>query len=97
MDNTPYTGAAKERIDLVMETLERRKQMTENNQVIGSKFHLGEKEFTNIIWTMIRAYRFRNSNENPEAIVLPDVKEVNGVKIEYPEVEAEPKTGKAGS
>jgi len=58
--------------------------MTETNQIIGKKFHLGKKEFTNIMWTMIRAYRFHNRNEDPEAIVMPNVKEVNGVAIIYP-------------
>lgn len=60
--------------------------MTETNQIIDNKFYLGEKEFTNIMWVMIRAYRFHNRNQDPEAIVMPEVKEVNGVKIEYPEV-----------
>jgi len=58
--------------------------MTETNQIIGNRFHLGEKEFTNIMWTMIRAYRFHNHNQDPEAIVIPEVKEVNGVAIIYP-------------
>jgi len=56
----------------------------ERNSIIGKKFHFGEFEFTNLIKVLIRAYRFRNKNQSPEAIVMPDIKNVNGVKIEYP-------------
>ena len=62
--------------------------MTEssNNHIEGNKFCFGEKEFTNLIWVLIRAYRYHNKNQDPESIVMPDVRLVNGVKIEWPEV-----------
>ena len=56
----------------------------ERNTIQDNKFFMGEREFTNIIWVLIRAYRFRNKNQNPEAIVLPDITEVGGVRIEFP-------------
>lgn len=55
------------------------------------KVYLGEAEFTNLIRTLIRVYRFRSSNQTPEAIVMPDVMEVDGVKVEFPELKEEVK------
>ena len=57
--------------------------MPTTNHIEGDKFYFGEKEFTNLIWVLIRAYKFHNKNNEPLAIVIPDIKEVNGVKIEY--------------
>lgn len=54
------------------------------NTIQDNKFCMGEREFTNLIWVLIRAYRFRNNNQNPEAIVLPNITEVGGVKVEFP-------------
>ena len=48
------------------------------------KVHFGERELTNLCWTLIRIYQFRNKNQDPKAIVFPDVKEVDGVRIEFP-------------
>ena len=67
----------------------------ETNTILDNKFYLGEKEFTNLAWALIRAYRFRNKNQNPEAIVMPDVREIGGVRIEYPKTRT--KTNKAGN
>jgi len=56
----------------------------ERNSIVGKKFHFGEVEFTNLIKVLIRTYRFRHNNQNPEAIVIPDIKVVDGVKVEFP-------------
>ena len=63
------------------------------------KIYFGERELTNLIWTLIRVYRFRNQSKDPKAIVFPDVKEVGGVKVEFtineiivePEITKQPK------
>jgi len=57
------------------------------------KVYFGEKEFTNLIRTLIRVYRYRSNNQTPVAIVIPDVTEVEGVKVEFPEVKEEVKDG----
>ena len=49
------------------------------------KVIFGEQEFTNLIRTLVRVYRYRSNNQTPIAIVIPDVKEVEGVKVEFPE------------
>ena len=67
----------------------------ERNTILDNKFFFGNVEFTNIMWALIRAYRYRNNNQNPEAIVLPDIKEVGGVKIEFPKEEKIAKTRRA--
>jgi len=73
-----------------------------DNQPKGSKFHIGQQTMTNFFWVMIRAYRYYNKGTDPEALVMPDIKEVNGVKIEYPKedtkagVDTKPRTGKTG-
>ena len=56
------------------------------------KIYFGERELTNLCRTLIHIYHFKNQNKEPEAIVFPDVKEVGGVKVEFPKVE--PKTKK---
>lgn len=53
------------------------------------KVFFGEKEFTNLIRVLIRAYRYRNNNQTPKAIVMPDVKDVDGVKVEFPKTKSE--------
>lgn len=55
-----------------------------HNSMQDDQFYFGEWEFTNLIWALIRAYRFRNNNQNPKAIVMPNIKEVGGVRIEFP-------------
>lgn len=58
--------------------------MPETNTMLQGKFYMGEKEFTNLMWVLIRSYRYMNKNQDPIAIVMPDVKEISGVKIEFP-------------
>ncbi|KKN74175.1 hypothetical protein LCGC14_0392610 [marine sediment metagenome] len=48
-----------------------------------NKFHLGQYELAGMIRPAIRSYRFHNNNQNPEAIIIPFVKEVDGIRIEY--------------
>jgi len=55
------------------------------------KVYFGEFELTNLVKTLIHLYRFRNNNQTPTAIVIPDVKEVEGVKIEFPKPKKEVK------
>jgi len=55
------------------------------------KVLFGELEFTRLIITLIRVYRFRNSNQTPIAVVMPDVKEVEGVMVEFPKPKKEVK------
>jgi len=54
------------------------------------KVYFGEAEFTELIRTLTRVYRFRSGNQTPEAIVMPDVVEVDGVKVEFPEAKPTP-------
>lgn len=56
----------------------------EGNTIQDNKFFMGEKEFTNLIKILSRAYRYRNKNQSPEAIVIPKVFEVDGVRVEFP-------------
>jgi len=58
--------------------------MPEHNAMLNDKFFFGEKEFTSIMWVLIRSYRFRNRGKDPQSIVIPEVFEVGGVKIEFP-------------
>ena len=57
--------------------------MTKTSQIIDNKFYLGERELTIIMKDIIRTYRFHNHNKDPEAIIIPRVEEVSGVKVEY--------------
>lgn len=59
------------------------------------KIYFGERELTNLCRTLIHIYRFRNQNEEPEAIVFPDVKEVGGVRVEFPRTKKEKEVGPA--
>jgi len=49
-----------------------------------NKVYYGERDLVGLCQTLIRIYRFRNKNQDPKAIVFPDVKEVDGVRIEFP-------------
>ena len=48
------------------------------------KVYFGEWELSNLIRTLIGLYRFRCGNQTPTAIVMPNVTEVDGVKVEFP-------------
>lgn len=53
----------------------------------GEQLYFGEQEFTNLMRVLIKVYRYKNRNQNPKAIVIPIVFEVDGVKIEFPRKE----------
>ena len=55
----------------------------------------GQQELANLCGTLIRIYKFKNSNNLPDKIILPELKEVFGVKIEWPTV-AKSRPSKAG-
>jgi hypothetical protein len=42
---------------------------------------LGVTEMTNLLRNLLRVYRFRNHNQNPDRLVLPIVREVDGVSV----------------
>ena len=50
--------------------------------------YIGERDLTRQLVYVIRNYRFNNNNQEPKAIVLPDIKEIGGVKIEFPKEQA---------
>ena len=60
------------------------------------KFYFGQTELSMIVKRIIRTYRFHNSNQNPKAIVIPHLAEVEGIVIEYEpaELPAGPKPSK---
>ena len=75
------------------------KELT-TSKVENNQFHLGQLELCLIVKRIIRHYKYHNNNNNPEAIVIPLLKEVEGVKILYeketmPTV-AKPRTGEPG-
>ena len=47
------------------------------------KIYFGTEELSNLCWTLIRVYQYRNSNQDPKAIVFPYIEEVGGIKIEF--------------
>ena len=74
------------------------KELT-TSKVKNNQFHLGQLELSLIVKRIIRHYKYHNNNNNPEAIVIPLLREVEGVKILYekePTTVAKPRTGKPG-
>ena len=68
------------------------------SKVENKQFHLGQLELSLIVKRIIRHYRYHNNNQDPEGIVIPLLKEVEGVPILYekePTV-AKPRTDKPG-
>ena len=57
----------------------------------------GEQELTNLCWTLIRIFRFKSGNRDPKTIIFPDIKEVGGVKIEFPNRAEPSEVGSPGS
>lgn len=45
---------------------------------------VGELEFTTLMRRLIHAYQFRGNGDLPDKVILPDVKEIEGVLIEFP-------------
>jgi len=67
-----------------------------HSTIKDGKFYLGQYELAGLMRPAIRSYRFHNKNQNPKAIVIPYIAEVDGVKIEF-EQPIKPEAGKAGS
>lgn len=71
--------------------------------------YFGEQELTNLCWVLIRAYRFKNHNNDPKQIVFPTITKVSNTNVKFGGVDEEantkatdtktarPRTGKAGS
>ncbi len=49
---------------------------------MGEVIYIRESELTSLLVQLIKQYKFRHNNEYPEKIVLPVIKEVEGVIIE---------------
>lgn len=64
--------------------------MTELRRTIfqDDNIYFGERELTNLCWTLIRVYKFKNQSREPKAIIFPNIQEVGGVKIELGHSEA---------
>jgi len=54
-----------------------------NTRVEGEVLYLGSEELSNIVKAMCRGYRFLHENKNPTSIVIPNLVEVEGVKVVY--------------
>ena len=49
---------------------------------MGEVIYIEELELTGLLVQLIKQYKFRHNNEYPEKIVLPMIKEIEGVIIE---------------
>lgn len=58
----------------------------ERNTIKDNRLYFGRHEFVGLMKVLIRTYKFRSKGKDPEAIVLPNVKEVDGIKIEIEEI-----------
>jgi len=58
------------------------------SKIENNRFYLGQIELSLVVKRIIRHYQYHNNNQSPEAVVIPLLKEVDGVKILY---EQEPK------
>ena len=59
------------------------------SKIRNNQFYLGQLELSLIVKRIIRHYRYHNNNQDPQGIIIPLLKEVEGVPIIY-EVEPEP-------
>ena len=71
------------------------------SKVENNQFHLGQLELSLVVKRIIRHYKYHNNNNNPEAIVIPLLREVEGVEILYEQeptipTVAKPRTDKSG-
>ena len=69
------------------------------SKIQDNQFHLGQLELSFIVKRVIRHFQYTHNNESPEAVVIPLLKEVDGVKILYEQetaMETRPKTGGVG-
>jgi len=53
------------------------------SKIRNNQFYLGQLELSLIVKRIIRHYRYHNNNQDPQAVVIPLLKEVEGVPISY--------------
>ena len=71
------------------------KELT-TSKIEGKQFYLGQLELGLIVKRIIRHYRYHNNNQDPQAVIIPLLKEVDGVKVIYErEVETKPRADKS--
>ena len=58
------------------------KELT-TSRIDGETFYLGQKELSELLRKVNRYYRYHHNNENPKSIIIPLVREVEGVNIVY--------------
>ena len=46
------------------------------------KIYYSKEDMTSLVRVLIKVYKFRNRNQAPTAVVLPDLKEVDGIPVE---------------
>lgn len=51
----------------------------------GKTLHMGELDFTGILKSLIKGYKYSHGGEKPEGIVIPRVDVVDEVPISYGE------------
>ena len=61
-----------------------------NTRIEGEVMYLGSEELSIILKSMLRGYRFLHDNTMPTTIVLPNITEIEGVKVEYESRAAQP-------
>ena len=63
------------------------KEELTNTMFTDDSVLFGELEVTSLIKTLIRVHEFRHHNKKPKTIIFPEVFNVDGVSIEYPNEE----------
>jgi len=58
------------------------KELT-TSKIEDKQFYLGQLELSLIVKKIISHYKYHNSNQNPEGVIIPLLKEVEGVPISY--------------
>ena len=53
------------------------------SRIEGNKFYLGQAELSFIVKRIIKHYQYRHNNEDPKAVIIPYLEEVEGVPILY--------------
>ena len=54
----------------------------DNTRTSSGVVYIGELELTRLLVQLIKHYKFAHANEYPEKIVLPTIREIEGVIIE---------------
>lgn len=53
------------------------------NKEKQEKLHFNRDMLVNLLKLNIKAYQFTHKNQNPKSVVIPLIKEVDGVPVEY--------------